>query len=308
MKTVYLHIGTHRTGSTSIQRFLARAEDALAERGVIYPKTGRPDTEWSNRYGHHVLHWSLVGKHGVTSDRVWKDLEDEISCRKGGRVVLSAEGFEGEGSDEEPHIRRTVEHLAPYPIQVIVYLRPPLQFLTSVYKKRVEMGTWSGSFTSLIDGMSARCNYGALVSRWEHFDRVQSVDIRLFEKVKESPGLEADFAEAIGVSPGELKQFFGTPVNASPPAERIQVVRWINRIGDVGPEGETWQTLTNRARQNVLGRRWPGRWLVRLSRPFLRDTIVTERGADLLRDRLEDVHRHFLEDYIPFEDRKYLRC
>ncbi len=58
MKTVYLHIGTHRTGSTSIQRFMANAEEALAEQGIIYPKTGRPDTDWTNQYGHHELAWS----------------------------------------------------------------------------------------------------------------------------------------------------------------------------------------------------------------------------------------------------------
>lgn len=95
MKTVYLHIGTHRTGSTSIQRFLANGEEALADRGVIYPKTGRPDTEWSNRYGHHLLHWSLVGKNGVSSDQVWRDLQEEIACRdrRGGLSPLSFGGL-----------------------------------------------------------------------------------------------------------------------------------------------------------------------------------------------------------------------
>ena len=92
MKTVYLHIGTHRTGSTSIQRFLANVEEALAKRGVIYPKTGRPDTDWSNRYGHHLLHWSLVGKHGVSSDlRFWfeniESLTEQHSVQVGSGFV-----------------------------------------------------------------------------------------------------------------------------------------------------------------------------------------------------------------------------
>ena len=310
MKAVYLHIGTHRTGSTSLQRFLANGQDALARQGIIYPKTGRPDTDASNRYGHHVLHWSLVGKYANQNDQAWVDLRDEIDRRTGSRIVLSAEGFEGEGLGQgrvgKRQIQQITEYLSPYPLHVVVYLRPPLRFLASAYKKRVAMGTSYRRFADFVRKMIPRCDYGALVARWEQVEGVRSVDIRLFDKVKRNPGLEADFADAIGASFQELRSFVGDPANTSPPNDCVQVARWINLIGRAG-SGSTWRTLVHRARRNVLGRRTPGKYLVGLGAPFVREHIVTEEAASVLRRSLGENHRQFLEEYVPEEDWGHLR-
>lgn len=314
MKVVYIHIGTHRTGSTALQRFLAKSRNALAQQGIIYPETGHPDTNVSNQYGHHVLHWSLVGKYGDRSDQVWIDLQDEIDRRGGDRVVLSAEGFEGEGSGPgrvgREQIQRITEYLAPHPVRVIVYFRPPLQFLKSAYRKRVAMGTTYRSFPDFVEKMIPRSDYGALVSRWEKVEGIESVDIRLFEKVKNNPGLEADFAEAIGASFRKLKPFVDDPVNTSPPEGLVQFTRWINvaehimeRLG----AGSAWQKFMHRARRNVLGRRTPGRYLVDLWAPFMHEPIVTEEAVSVLRRSLGENHRQFLEEYVPEEDWEHLR-
>ena len=156
MKAVYLHIGTHKTGSTSIQRFPARADDALAQQGILYPEAGRPDTDWSDQYGQHELYWSIVGKRGIDDEQVWNELRREIDEYGGRRVVVSAEGFEGCAPED---IRRVVSHLAPHPIHVVVYLWPPAHFLRSAYKQRVKMGTYSDSFVRFVKEMIPRCNY-----------------------------------------------------------------------------------------------------------------------------------------------------
>ena len=40
-RTLFLHIGSHKTGTTSIQNFLAHNRDLLAARGYGYPVTGK---------------------------------------------------------------------------------------------------------------------------------------------------------------------------------------------------------------------------------------------------------------------------
>lgn len=303
MTPVYLHIGTHKTGSTSIQRFLAQADEKLLEQGILYPEAGRPDTEWSNRYGQHELCWSIVGKRGIEDEQVWNDLRREIGEHPGQRVVISAEGFEGCTSDE---IRRVVAHLDPHPICVVVYLRPPVHFLRSAYKQRMKMGTYTGSFVRFVKEMIPRCNYLDLVSRWEQFDEVESIDIRLFDKVKREPGLAASFAEAVGIDFEKVQSFVGSPVNTSPPDDLVQVVRWINAVATLGDQSKAWRALTNRARSNVLGRRWPSRWLLRVMQPFLRDSLVTQSVVTTLRESLQDAHGRFLREYIPPADWSYL--
>ena len=304
MKTIYLHIGTHKTGSTSIQRFLARADKALAERGILYPEVGRPETDWSDQYGQHRLYWALVGKRGVESDQVWHDLMEEIDAFSGHSVVLSAEGFDGIGKGD---IWRVLNHVSPHPVRVVVYLRSPLQYLKSAFNQRVKMGTYRRPFIRFVEERAPDCNYRDLVGRWDRFDGIEAVDIRLFDKVKRTPGLEASFADAIGIGFEELQSFSGPPINSSPSDKLTQIARWINQFGSLGSEGRTLERVAGRARNNVLGRRWPGRWLVRALRPFVRSSLATDRAAARLQDKIGDSHRRFLKTYIPPEDRAYLQ-
>lgn len=120
MKTVYLHIGTHKTESVSMHRFLARSDDMLADQGSLYRKTGRPNTDWSDRYGQPELYWSIVGKRGIENGQVWDKLRREINEGSGQCVVVSAEGSEGCTSED---IRRIVSHLNPHLLCIVVHLR-----------------------------------------------------------------------------------------------------------------------------------------------------------------------------------------
>lgn len=303
VKTVYLHIGTPKTGSTSIQRFLARADEELAEQGTLYPEAGRPDTDWSDQYGQHELYWSIAGKRGVEDEKVWRKLRQEVDEFSGRRVVISAEGFGGCRSGE---IRRVAAHLAPHPIHVVVYLRPPIQFLRSTYKQCVKTGTFCDSFAQFVEEMVPQCNYLDLVSRWQRCDAVESLDIQLFDKVKEAPGLEASFSEAVGIDFEKVRSYVGSPVNTSPPDHVVQLARWLSVGRRRGARIEAWKSLMSRARSNVLGQRRPGRWLTRAVRPFLRDCLVTESAAATLRRSLRDAHDEFLSEYISPDDRSYL--
>ncbi|QXD16183.1 hypothetical protein GQ464_004310 [Rhodocaloribacter litoris] len=84
MKKVFVHAGTHKTGSTSLQVFLAKTQVLLAEQGVLYPRSGRPDRKGVVSAGHHELAWSLLGKHGVKTDEAWHQLANELEAWSGG--------------------------------------------------------------------------------------------------------------------------------------------------------------------------------------------------------------------------------
>lgn len=73
MNEIILHIGTHKTGTTTLQRFCASASDALAERGILYPRSARP--RYGPTAGHHLIPWSIRGKRGGNPylDRLFAD-------------------------------------------------------------------------------------------------------------------------------------------------------------------------------------------------------------------------------------------
>src|SRR5204862_1632178 len=54
-RELLLHVGTHKTGTTSLQVTLADLSADLAARGILYPETGRVGA------GHHNIAWGLVG-------------------------------------------------------------------------------------------------------------------------------------------------------------------------------------------------------------------------------------------------------
>jgi len=54
-KTLFVHIGTHKTGTTSIQNFLRNHATSLNECGVFVPKSGTLD----ENSGHHNIAWEM---------------------------------------------------------------------------------------------------------------------------------------------------------------------------------------------------------------------------------------------------------
>ena len=53
-----LHVGTHKTGTTSIQKYCRKNEDVLKEESILYPNfdvIGKP-----KRYAHHEVAHALA--------------------------------------------------------------------------------------------------------------------------------------------------------------------------------------------------------------------------------------------------------
>ena len=57
MVTVYVHIGLHKTGTTTLQHFLNDNEKELLTKDVLYPNAGKPKKVFD--YAHHNLAWQI---------------------------------------------------------------------------------------------------------------------------------------------------------------------------------------------------------------------------------------------------------
>jgi hypothetical protein len=82
----YLHIGTHKTGTTTVQAFSARNDAWLGRRGVHYPRAGR------TQHGHHNVAWELYGDARFTPRfGTLAALGDELRRCKKPVVAISSE-------------------------------------------------------------------------------------------------------------------------------------------------------------------------------------------------------------------------
>lgn len=128
-----LHIGPHKTGTTTIQGAFHLAREALAEHGVEYGGPGRQPV-WA------VL--AVTGHKELYGERPprptdWTRLVDDVAAAGDRRVLVSSEFF-ADADDEAA--RRVVAELGGSRAHVVVTLRPLARIAASQWQQYVQNG------------------------------------------------------------------------------------------------------------------------------------------------------------------------
>ncbi len=158
VKTVYLHVGNFKTGTSAIQKYCSDHREELLLAGVDYLASARPAGHSTN---HGCLPLSLYRKLGVftpawydnpeTFDEVAAVVRAEIASSSAPTVLISSEEFYRLASFRE-EVRRSAmgelkELFAGYEVQVVMYVREPLDFLKSWYNQVNKSALPTGRFT-----------------------------------------------------------------------------------------------------------------------------------------------------------------
>lgn len=137
MKTAFIHIGLHKTGTTSIQEALHRRRGAVSDAGLHYPSVGMPP----DFAGHHNLAWELA------RDRRHVPEHGNVPLLLAGLagvetdVIVSSEDFESVVARPDRWVS-LVEGLGRlgFAVEFIVYLRDPVRHLRSLYAELLRDG------------------------------------------------------------------------------------------------------------------------------------------------------------------------
>ncbi|MFF3345225.1 hypothetical protein [Streptomyces sp. NPDC002779] len=136
--TRLLHIGPHKTGTTSIQGALFGAKEAMAAHGVDFPATSR-----------HPMSAALAvcGRPGMMGDaepgeRHWETLVEQVAATGRRTSVISSEFFADAPDDET--IERIVRELGGERVHVLVTLRPLARIMPSQWQQYVQNGLRMG--------------------------------------------------------------------------------------------------------------------------------------------------------------------
>lgn len=276
-KTIFLHIGLHKTGTTSIQYFAATFEEKLLEVGILYPKAGRPDKSYgSAQYGQHKLAWYIRQKNGILHNTDWVELRKEIKDTNASIILISSEDFETLDTNQ---IKEVYEYLKIYDVKIILYLRNPTDFLLSAYKQRVKSGKYYKPIDVFVDESISRCDYISLIDRWIRVFERDRIIIKRFEECAKL-GLVNSFFSLIGISAifeKEKAQDDKKRLNVSPPDKDISIIRFFNYCA--------FKTglykLFNYLRALVLRRRFLGKLIIVLMSPFFSKKILLRNNKVL---------------------------
>jgi len=131
--TIYLHVGTAKTGTTALQHFIGENLDRFAEYGYYYPKTGRVNN------CHHgiAFYWgnqdAFKRRFDVHEDQLTR-LYDELHAHQDKHILISSECLLLPTVNWEDFLS-----VLPHDnIKIIVYFRRQDSFLTSRYMEIVK--------------------------------------------------------------------------------------------------------------------------------------------------------------------------
>jgi hypothetical protein len=141
VKKLYLHIGTHKTGSTSIQHFLLHHACSLRERGIAFYRGQYRETNHielylaSLRYERDSFAKQRFGKSLKFDPDFTRDVAHSVqhflrSCPEP-QVVFSTEGLSLLRHDDEIDRLKSVLGSESTNATIILYLRNKTDFLRS---------------------------------------------------------------------------------------------------------------------------------------------------------------------------------
>lgn len=212
---LHLHAGTHKTGTTAIQRFAAANRDRLCGQGLLYPRYAnlfRTPNE-----SHLALFHAIAGEKSPLGERQLPRLAEDWKRRaldEGLQVLLSAEAIwrhqvagksPGWGGKRRAYLQKVSDFLSPFDVQVHVVLRDQDRFVTSSYQENVRKATPAGHLT-FMDFASRQ-----LHSSLRYFDNlalleeiVGPVTVHLYDDLQRDNALIRNFFAAFGVDTSKM--------------------------------------------------------------------------------------------------------
>jgi len=219
-----IHIGTPKTGTTTIQSFLDRNRQSLKKQGVFIPAAGIQYFSRSRlsaatclidaRESCPLFHGhfqngcvrrgflSLYKKYFTAADQEKQKQkcrrEIEKFCRKDGLAIFSNENFSLFIDNEVERLKELLNPLFD-DVMVVIYLRRQPECLVSLHPTIV----WNGTSWSILDYLNvpeerSLLAYHPIVKRWSIFGK-NKVKVRIFDKKAfHENDLLSDFAATAG--------------------------------------------------------------------------------------------------------------
>jgi hypothetical protein len=231
--TRLLHIGPHKTGTTSVQGALFAARDLLPEHGVVFPAHSRHPME-------AVLaacaRPAMMGDTAPT-EKHWTRLLEQVRATGGKTSVISSEFFAD--TEDDDTIARIVGQLGGERVHVLVTLRPLVRIMPSQWQQYVQNGLRMG-YEDWLTHMLRKAPYeqpnpsfwrrhrhDRLVERWVRAVGAQRVTVVVVDD-RDRGGLMRTFERLLGL-PENLLQPVPDTANRSLTLAETEMLRNLNK-------------------------------------------------------------------------------
>lgn len=238
-----IHVGTHKTGTTAIQRFASAHRSELRELGIWYPSY--TEIGLFDHYAHHHLAFAIAQEPGkkLRPDDATRFIEYIDENRKPDEIILiSAEPMYRLTMDLDQKTHRWKSSSAEYwdardkfighlreafpfdDVEILICLRRQESFARSVFQERVKVTKSSDPFATFLHKERALFDYlGQIEAYAKHFPKI---DIVTFDSLVDTGDLHTAFFNHLGVDVSFTNH---KPVtNVSLPIELVEFKRLLN--------------------------------------------------------------------------------
>lgn len=247
MKTLYLHIGLPKTGSTAIQRFCFYNKEILAANGYCYDKVMKSSTRVPSYVNGLFITEKIYDETGkIDAAATREHFQNGLSIvqkqlNEYDKVVISAEPIWNSIRKREGWLHLKDLHKLckdnNATIKIIVYLRSQDEYLSSLWKQRIKngyrMNDWNS--TKLKPPSSMKLDFKSRIDRLERFFGKENLILRIYDR-NNFCGLDhsiySDFLDAIGL---EKTPDYIVPdmlINTSVDIEFAEIKRILNNLQD----------------------------------------------------------------------------
>ncbi|MFN3938582.1 MAG: hypothetical protein ACK4KW_13520 [Gemmobacter sp.] len=286
MKRLVLHIGTHKTATTTVQDTFANNAALLRRHGLIYPRLSRFT-------GHHglVTDWNRLPDqfHPPGGSRaLWRGLASDFG-QDGATVLVSSEELSRAHADHRVDFREVRDLVSGFDrVEVVCLLREQWQFMQSIYLELAKKIMPPRPYKLVKDALARNMCAGLWVDYnglYDHLltafapDEITFIDFDIARRAE--GGVIGTLLRHLDIAldPAELKPVNNGASNVSPPA----LPAWAANIAAEPRVAPSWLIgAMASAFQTVFG-------------ADARSCLFTRAEMDLIRDHFAPLNARFVE-------------
>lgn len=243
-RKVFLHIGPHKTGTTSIQFTLGQNSDKLLEQCFLYPIFYFLEKKiynhsipfvgicWNKKNPYHVY-----ARKGITDSsgiqKIVKDFieqfKDQINSNPDKEVIISGEGIAHLNTDALKKLKLLlIDTLGKNTeIEVLMVIRDYMERARSIVQQRIKNGhTLEQSMSHVLN--MAPCFYSATIKKLSDIFGYENIKLLSFEEMTNHPaGIAGGFLSLLGKNI-HLPKSNNVYRNTSLTVEAVELLSFIN--------------------------------------------------------------------------------
>ena len=245
MKTLYLHIGTPKTGTSALQYFCAGNRKILEEKGIYYPDLGFRFPDIGKHRNAHFLSY----KEYINKKEKLRDHEAEKKIREEGiqkleeafqthdTILISDEHIWNEAEMTTEILPALYQHFMEQGVQIkiIVYLRRQDQVIQSFWAQKIKESS-TITFESYMETEKYRrfrLDYATRIQEFEDIVGKDHLIVRCYEKQQyqgEQKTIMSDFLDILGLELTEEYKNSEKVYNVSLEGIYLEVKRLFNSL------------------------------------------------------------------------------